>query len=123
MANYSELLKNPKWQKRRLEILSRDEFMCQSCFDTESELHVHHKCYNYGVDIWDYKDDDLITYCKSCHEECTELKKSIKKIIDKCFVDPELLNHIEVILKNLRGYNPYDLYEISKFIASKKNNV
>jgi 5-methylcytosine-specific restriction endonuclease McrA len=31
---YSELLKSPKWQKKRLEIMSRDKFTCKKCGDT-----------------------------------------------------------------------------------------
>lgn len=40
-SEYLEKLKDPRWQKRRLEIFQRDEFTCQVCFDTESTLHVH----------------------------------------------------------------------------------
>ena len=30
---YSEKLKDPRWQKKRLEILERDNFRCQYCGD------------------------------------------------------------------------------------------
>lgn len=42
---YAEMLKEPRWQKRKTEILSRDNFTCQLCGDTENTLHVHHKYY------------------------------------------------------------------------------
>ena len=39
---YSEKLKNPKWQKKRLEILNRDNFTCIKCGDKETTLQIHH---------------------------------------------------------------------------------
>lgn len=30
-------------------------------------LHVHHKCYRAGVDIWDQPDGDYISLCNVCH--------------------------------------------------------
>jgi 5-methylcytosine-specific restriction endonuclease McrA len=42
---YSEKLKDPRWQKKRLEILSGDDFTYQYCGNTEETLHVHHYVY------------------------------------------------------------------------------
>lgn len=64
---YSNKLKHPKWQKKRLEILQRDQYTCQLCNDTETTLHVHHKSYSYGKEPWDYDNENLITYCELCH--------------------------------------------------------
>ncbi len=68
MSTYSEKLKNPLWQKKRLEILQRDEFTCKLCSDTQTELHVHHKSYKHGNDPWEYEDSNFETYCKFCHK-------------------------------------------------------
>lgn len=65
---YSEKLKNPSWQKKRLQILERDEFTCLICGDTETELHIHHKEYIKGHEPWDYEDTNFVTACKHCHE-------------------------------------------------------
>lgn len=69
MANltYSDKLKNPLWQKKRLEILNRDNFTCLICSDTETELHIHHKQYKWGNTPWDYDNDNFQTLCKCCH--------------------------------------------------------
>lgn len=64
---YSEKLRSPKWQKKRLEILTRDNFTCQLCGDTETELQIHHKEYISGKDPWEYDNALLITLCKDCH--------------------------------------------------------
>ena len=45
---YSEYLNNPKWKKKRLEILSIDHFscvVCGNCIDTYTQVHVHHLSY------------------------------------------------------------------------------
>ena len=78
--SYSEQLKDPRWQKKRLEILSRDLFACQKCGDTESQLHVHHKRYIKGHDPWQYDDFDLITLCILCHKEIEEIIKGLPYI-------------------------------------------
>jgi hypothetical protein len=65
--NYSEKLKDPRWQRKRLEIMQRDDFTCQLCGDKESTLHVHNKSYNFGKDPWEYDDSNFITYCEICH--------------------------------------------------------
>lgn len=70
---YSDKLKNPKWQKKRLEILERDGFKCKLCGDEETELQVHHKKYSDG-NPWDADDKNLITLCKHCHNAVTVTK-------------------------------------------------
>lgn len=68
MANtYSEKLKDPRWQKKRLKILERDNFTCKLCGDNKTTLHIHHFKYINGNDPWEYDDKDLVTLCKNCH--------------------------------------------------------
>jgi hypothetical protein len=65
---YKESLEDPRWQKRRLEILSRDNFTCQKCFDSKHSVYVHHRAYVYGRAAWDHPDELLVTLCKKCHD-------------------------------------------------------
>lgn len=66
MSSYSEKLKDPRWQKKRLEVLNRDSFSCQWCGDTHSTLHVHHTYYE-KCNPWESDNDCLITICEDCH--------------------------------------------------------
>lgn len=66
--NYSKKLKDPRWQKMRLEILSRDGFKCLVCGDGNSTLHVHHCYYVSGRDPWEYGQRALKTLCSKCHD-------------------------------------------------------
>lgn len=70
--NYSDLLKSPKWQKKRLEILHFYDFQCRVCYDRESELHVHHKYYTKGKKPWEYDDDCYVVLCDKCHKNVHE---------------------------------------------------
>lgn len=65
---YSEKLRDPRWQKKRLEVLNRDEWKCQDCGAADKTLHVHHCLYIYGLDPWNYAADELRTLCEECHE-------------------------------------------------------
>jgi len=64
---YTEQLKHPLWQRRRLEILSRAGFQCSRCHDGQRTLHVHHKKYRGGLLAWQYADDELEVLCEPCH--------------------------------------------------------
>lgn len=70
---YSEKLKDPRWQRKRLEILQRDDWACQCCRDKASTLQVHHK--QYHGNPWDAPDDSLETLCEECHANRTSLNK------------------------------------------------
>ena len=60
--SYKDILKDRRWQKRRLEILNRDDFRCRICPDESTDnIHVHHKSYINNKEPWDYADNYLIT--------------------------------------------------------------
>lgn len=64
---YAEKLKNPLWQRKRLEILQRDGFSCCYCGDAKTELHIHHEYYDFKLDPWEYDEPSLKSVCKYCH--------------------------------------------------------
>jgi len=66
--SYSEKLKDPRWQKKRLRIFERDKWKCLDCGATDNTLHVHHLRYFNGADPWDYDDVHLATLCEKCHQ-------------------------------------------------------
>ncbi len=68
MSDYSEKLKDPRWQKMRLMILERDGWKCRNCGAEDKTLHVHHLAYSPGVEPWNYDIDILETLCEECHE-------------------------------------------------------
>lgn len=79
--SYSEKLRDPRWQKKRLVILERDNFKCVVCLNTKSELHVHHGFYAKGREPWDYPDETLWTLCDECHEQVEQWLAEIREMI------------------------------------------
>lgn len=67
--SYSELLKDPRWQRKRLEIFQRDDWACTRCRDTSKSLHVHHLKYINGIAPWEYNGCLLVTLCEDCHKQ------------------------------------------------------
>jgi glutaredoxin len=79
---YLAKLRDPRWQKMRLEVFNRDGWACGYCGDTKTTLHVHHKAYRKGAEPWDYPMDWLITACEPCHEnQPRELKPEEMELI------------------------------------------
>jgi hypothetical protein len=64
---YFEKLKDPRWQKRRTEVLQAANFTCEDCGAKDIELHVHHCIYEKGREPWEYA-NTLICVCKNCHK-------------------------------------------------------
>lgn len=75
--DYLEALASPQWQKKRLEIMQRDNFTCQYCGCKDKTLHIHHKVYKNGKKPWEYDDKYLITLCDKCHEYITNDKNRL----------------------------------------------
>jgi hypothetical protein len=65
--DYASERKNPRWQRKRLEIMQRDGFACSNCRNSESTLNVHHRYYVQGRPCWAYPDFALATLCDGCH--------------------------------------------------------
>lgn len=68
MCNYKESLLDPRWQKKRLEVMSEDGWKCMFCNSTKNTLTVHHIKYIQGRKVWDYPNNLLITLCLDCHD-------------------------------------------------------
>ena len=65
---YYDKLKDPRWQRKRLEVLQRDDFTCLACGAKDDQLHVHHCYYVSGRDPWQYGGEALKTLCTKCHD-------------------------------------------------------
>lgn len=102
---YAEQLRDPRWQKKRLKILDRDNWTCQEkrCKTTTKNLQVHHLQYLQGINVWDYPDDMLLTLCEDCHKKENER--------------PELEKHLANTLR-MKGFLLSDLLAMSCLIET-----
>jgi hypothetical protein len=80
---YSEQLKHPMWQRKRLDRLNAAEFKCQVCSGDDRTLHVHHKQYIKGRLAWEYDDDNFAVLCEVCHEQAHAESDSLKSLLAK----------------------------------------
>jgi hypothetical protein len=71
--SYADLLKDRRWQKKRLEVLEASGWECQSCGSSDDavQLHVHHRRYRRGAKPWEYGLDELEALCETCHTDAT----------------------------------------------------
>lgn len=83
---YAEKLLDPRWQKKRLDILNRDQFTCQICGDTTTTLHVHHDYYEKGKNPWEVDEWSLTTLCAGCHTMQHSMKTRIEKFLLTCLI-------------------------------------
>lgn len=80
---YWELLRDPRWQRKRLEIMERDDFKCRECGDGTTTLNVHHSYYAKSHKPWEYEDDSLRTLCEPCHELITGVTAELQRLIGR----------------------------------------
>lgn len=118
---YSVLYKDPRWQKKRLDILQRDKFTCTRCGDTDSTLNVHHDYYEKGRGPWDYPNYSLRTLCECCHKE-VELER------EKAHKGESMQTGVEHSLDMLllgRHQDSVDIWEIGALIyyAASQGNA
>jgi hypothetical protein len=81
MKTYFEKLQDPRWQRKRLEVMERDDFCCTICSDSEATLNVHHCYYGKGKNPWEYENCHLITLCAECHRDVESQREDILKVM------------------------------------------
>lgn len=78
--SYAAKLRDPRWQRKRLEILQRDNWTCRHCNAKDKPLQVHHAIY-LRIDPWEYPDHLLQTLCDECHSERGPLAEKIANAV------------------------------------------
>lgn len=84
--SYSDLLKDPRWQRKRLEVMEAAGFACELCRATDKTLNVHHAKYVRGRKPWEYDRSELHCLCEGCHrsehgiQTATEKREQAERI-------------------------------------------
>lgn len=116
MGTYSEKLKDPRWQKKRLEIFKRDNWRCIFCGDKGTTLNIHHLFYFKDKEPWEVSDGFLITLCEYCHG------LTFGKELGEDEEPLDIVNDVGTLLSGIwmAGYGIEDLLTIgSAFYSSK----
>lgn len=121
--SYAQKLLDPRWQKKRLEVMQDNDFTCSACGDTEATLHVHHNMYLKGKEPWEYESDQFSLLCKNCHSNQHNNKDNLFfEVMSRLHLDgPQCKKEIAIIVA---GFSYYDyepetefykeLYELGK---------
>lgn len=81
--SYWEMLRDPRWQQKRLKVMERDKWTCRDCGNKAGTFNVHHCYYVRGNAPWDYPDESLVTLCEKCHERRTDGKQALDRLIGR----------------------------------------
>lgn len=105
---YYELLRDPRWLRRRAEIISKSGGTCQECGYRQDDptdrldLNVHHTKYYPGKAPWEYEDNLLICLCEICHGQRHDLINHIRSLLGRYSVGE--LREIFEFVKRFRHY-------------------
>ena len=125
MTTYQEKLKDPRWQKKRLEVLERDNWSCQICSGTEETLHVHHRRYVAGRSPWEYHNDDLVSLCEDCHEherECRkEYESQLLEVLKNKFFADDLSILVDGFFKMEPPFGSEVMADVLRWVLPNKN--
>jgi len=105
---YSDQIKHPKWQKKRLEVLNLKGFKCEVCENEDKTLHVHHRFYLKNRNAWEYDNDVFQVLCEDCHSKI-HAKNNKDNIIVNDYCD-EFSNLIEEIVGDT--FAPFDSFRL-----------
>ncbi len=116
---YPEKLKDPRWQRKRLEILELAEWKCCICKNSNQTLHVHHDEYNKNP--WDALNKNLHCVCDKCHQYLHKLGIKYREWEEhlqvEAFVEP-LEESLERVLNSnkqikLLKLDDYEIYALT----------
>lgn len=111
--SYYELLKDPRWQRKRLEVMQECRFTCEECDATDKTLNIHHTYYLKDRDPWDYPYHALRCYCEDCHKKHQDMILEIQKAIGALTI-PEKQQVLEVANHLVRTGTPQESNSVNE---------
>jgi 5-methylcytosine-specific restriction endonuclease McrA len=132
--------KDPRWQRKRLEVMEASDFKCENCGANNKTLNVHHKSYKKNHAPWDYENEELECLCEDCHSYKHDIKNRLAAALHEFKTKPnysespeeELLGFLEGKLADgpfgviptsaeyLRGYCTSYLLDVDEINADGK---
>jgi hypothetical protein len=75
-AWYRDYLETPKWKRKRIAVIKRDQ-VCKAC-ETRPAVQAHHLSY---ARVGDEPLFDLVGVCLECHKKLHARRRSIRPIV------------------------------------------
>lgn len=110
--SYFEKLKDPRWQRKRLEIMQRADFRCECCLDADQPLQIHHGLYRWNVEPWDAPNDTLWCLCEGCHGTFQDHLADLKLEIGR--LPPSLYESALMAILDIATIGKYDAKAIAE---------
>lgn len=100
---YAEKLKDPRWQKRRLEVLEAAGWKCQACKATDKTLHVHHNFYRTRTHPWDYPNHAFLALCEQCHQSAECQRQELLQCIENIYESKSSADFVGAVIGFLKA--------------------
>jgi hypothetical protein len=110
---YSEKLKDPRWQRRRLEVLEAAGWKCSQCESTDQTLHVHHNFYRSRTEPWNYPDHALRVLCEGCHENAEFQRRELAQCIEGLYDSEYGISAVEAVIGFIKATKMQDALAIN----------
>ena len=105
LNDYSNKLKDPRWQDLREKVLKRDEYKCRFCNNRPDSLDIHHIEYikdlrgNYR-DPWLYPIYYFVSLCRDCHDVANTGQGFNSQLLSAASIFLEIKNEYFLSLSN-----------------------
>jgi hypothetical protein len=114
---YQKKLDDPRWQKKRLEILERAEWKCELCGSDSEQLQIHHRYYVANRDPWNYPDWSLRCCCHSCHKNSQAFESKVMGDFEEFFMLAGEAENLRVMVVDLVVNTNFSPSEVRYAIA------
>jgi hypothetical protein len=131
---YAEKLKDPRWQKLRLQVFERDGWRCRVCDQKDNTLHAHHTYYDNNTEgPWDYPQETIVTLCDTCHEKEHAVLPAVRNNLVKRLSADGFVTSLDLMFLTMfiddikkaidqKGHDKEWMRNISTYIEYKANN-
>jgi hypothetical protein len=116
-VSYSDLLLDPRWQKKRLEILVSAGWKCEACRSGKKTLHVHHLFYRPRAKPWEYPAIELQALCEDCHGLSTDEQNRFNGTVREWLLRG---NSLQDLVVHMEGEMAAEARSIEEFCASTR---
>jgi 5-methylcytosine-specific restriction endonuclease McrA len=76
----AEQRRDPRWERKRLEIRQRDDCTCRDCGTTGHELQGHHTFSHRGLAPWEYPGWVMICLWEPCRAWGTKITNALLRV-------------------------------------------